>query len=96
MELLFATLIGLAIGFVVGYISPGRETYGSFLAPAVSAAVTAVVWVGLLWLGWTFDGTWIWVVSLVAGGVVALVTVRVLPERRRRADEALQQRLSKA
>jgi Flp pilus assembly protein TadB len=96
MELLFATLIGLAIGFAVSYISPGRDTYGSLLAPAVSAAVTAVVWVVLLWLGLTFDGTWIWVASLVAGGVVALVVVRVLPKRRRTSDEALQQRLSKA
>ena len=96
MELLFATLIGLFIGFVASYISPGRDTYGSFLAPAVSAAVTAVVWVALLWLGWTFDGTWIWVVSLVAGAIASLVVVRVLPKRRRSSDEALQHRLSKA
>jgi peptidoglycan biosynthesis protein MviN/MurJ (putative lipid II flippase) len=96
MELLFATLIGMAIGFGVSYFSPGRDTYGSFLVPAVSAAVTAVVWVGLLWLGWTFDGTWIWVVSLFAGGIAALAVVLSVPRRRRAADAELQGRLSKA
>ncbi|MCU1406943.1 MAG: hypothetical protein JWQ43_3246 [Glaciihabitans sp.] len=96
MELLFVTIIGLAIGFAVGYVAPGRETYGSLLTPAVSAAVTAVVWVGLVWLGWTFDGGWIWLVSLVAGGAAAVIVVLTLPRRRRASDAALLAQLSKA
>ena len=36
--------------------------------PPIGAGVAAVVWVALTWLGWAWDGGWIWVVSLVAGG----------------------------
>lgn len=94
MELLFAILIAVGIGFAVSYLTPGRDTYGFLLPPAVSAAVTAVVWVALLWLGWTFDGTWIWLVSLVVGGLAALGVCLFLPKRRRAADETLQQTLT--
>lgn len=94
MELLFAVIIAIGIGFGVSYLTPGRDTYGFLLIPAVSAAVTAVVWVGLLWLGWTFDGTWIWVVSLVLGGLAALGVCLVLPKRRQAADEDLQRSLA--
>jgi hypothetical protein len=53
-----------------------------------------VVWVALLWLGWTFDGTWIWVVSLVLGSLAGLGAALALPPRRRVADKALLTRLS--
>jgi hypothetical protein len=87
MELLFATLIGIVIGLAVGYFLPGRDTYGFLLIPAVSGSVTAAVWVALVWLGWTFDGGWIWIVSLVAGGLAALALSLFLPKRRRAEDE---------
>lgn len=87
MELLFVTVIGAGFGALVRYTVPRRGTYGSLLLPGISAAVTAAVWVGMLWLGWKFDGTWIWVVSLAAGAIAALVTAVVLP-RRRIAEDA--------
>jgi len=96
MELLFATVIGAILGTIVNYVVPGRQSYGSVLLPALAAAVTAAVWVALVWLGWTFDGTWIWVVSLVAGTAVSLVLALTLPKKRRIADENLQRSLSKA
>ena len=95
MELLFATVIGAILGTLVNYVVPGRQSYGSALLPASAAAVTAAVWVALVWLGWTFDGTWIWVVSLVAGTAVSLVLALTLPTKRRIADENLQRSLSK-
>jgi hypothetical protein len=95
MELLFSIVIALGIGFIVSALAPGRETFGSLLVPAATASVTAVIWVALVWAGWGFDGTWIWVVSLLAGGLVALALVLILPKRRRGADEELQQRLAK-
>ena len=95
MELLFATVIGAILGTIVNYVVPGRQSYGSALLPALAAAVTAAVWVALVWLGWTFDGTWIWVVSLVAGTAVSLVLALTLPTKRRIADENLQRSLSK-
>lgn len=86
MELLFVTVIAAGIGGVVRYLLPRRGTYGSLLLPAVSAAVTAAVWVVLVWLGLKFDGTWIWVVSLVLGGGAALALGLVLPRRRIAGD----------
>jgi hypothetical protein len=95
MELLFSIVIALGIGFIVSALAPGRDTFGSLLVPAVSASVTAVVWVALVWAGWGFDGTWIWVVSILAGGIAALALVLVLPKRRRASDDELQQRLAR-
>jgi len=95
MELLFVVLISAGLGAIARYTIRGRETYGAILLPAVSAAVSAVVWVALLWgLNWQFDGTWIWVASLVVGPLVALILAVVLPRRRREADRELLTRLS--
>ena len=96
MELLFVTLISFFIGLGLRYGFPGRDTYGVALTPAVAAAVTAIVWVGLTWLGWKFDGGWIWVVSLAAGGVVSLVLALLIPRSRKTGDEELLQQLSRA
>jgi hypothetical protein len=94
MELLFVILIAAGIGFVIRYVVGGRETHGILLLGSIAAIVTAVVWVALLWLGFTFDGGWIWLISLVAGGVAALVFAFVLPRNRRTADRALLTKLS--
>ena len=94
MELLFVVLIAAGIGFIMQYTLPGRENRGSLLLGSLAAAVAAVVWEGLLWLGFTFDGGWIWAISLVAAGVVTLVVALVLPGRRVRSDRAMLTRLS--
>jgi hypothetical protein len=87
MELLFVTLIAFCIGLGARYALPGRDAYGVALVPAIAAAVTAIVWVGLTWLGWKFDGGWIWVVSLAAAAVVSLVLTLVVPRVRTVKDE---------
>ncbi len=94
MELLFVTVIGAGIGLIVRYALPSRGTYGLFLLPALSAVATAIVWVALLWIGLTFDGTWIWVASLAAAVVSAVVAALVLPRRRSDADARLFSELS--
>jgi hypothetical protein len=96
MELLFVTLISFIIGLGARYALPGRDTYGVALLPAISAALTAVVWVGLTWLGWKFDGGWIWVVSLAAGAIIALVLALTVPRLRRGNDDTMLQQLSRA
>lgn len=96
MELLFVTLISFCIGLIARYALPGRDSYGVILIPAIAAALTAIVWVAVTWLGWKFDGTWIWVVSLGVGVVVSLVLALALPRVRRAHDHELLQQLSRA
>jgi len=95
MELLFVVLISASVGAILRYLLRGRETYGAALLPSISAAVSAFVWVGLLWvLNWQFDGTWIWVASLLAGPIVALIVGANLPRKRREHDRELLGKLS--
>jgi cyanate permease len=96
MELLFVTLISFCIGLGIRYALPGRDTYGVVLLPAIAAAVTAVVWVGLTWLGWKFDGGWIWVVGLGAGAGVSFILALTVPRLRRGNDDTMLQQLSRA
>jgi hypothetical protein len=92
---MFVVLLGLGIGALASYASrSGRNTYGVLLVPAVGGAVTAIVWVALLWLGWSFDGGWIWVVSLALGALAALTVAVSVPRKRVERDHALLTQLS--
>lgn len=94
MELAYVTVIGAAIGALARYALPGRRTYGLFLLPAIAAAVTAVVWVGLVWLGWKFDGGWIWAVSLAAATAASIAGALLIVRYRANADKRLLHQLS--
>jgi hypothetical protein len=94
MELVYVTVIGAAIGLLGRYVLPGRRTYGILLLPAAAAAVTAAVWVILVWAGWRFDGGWIWVVSLGAAVLVSVLVPLLLPRSRDRHDARLLHQLS--
>ncbi|MBN9606453.1 MAG: hypothetical protein J0G30_07565 [Actinomycetales bacterium] len=87
MEIIYVTVIGAGIGLVLRYLLPHRASYGLVLLPCASAAVTAAIWAGLTWLGWTPAGGWIWVAALGAALAIALVLGLVLPAQRRTADE---------
>jgi hypothetical protein len=96
MELLFVTVIGAGIGFITRYVTRGREHYGALLLPAVAGATTAAVWVLLLWAGLTFDGGWIWVISLAAAVIVSVALALQLPRHRVKDDQLLLNRLLNA
>jgi peptidoglycan/LPS O-acetylase OafA/YrhL len=96
MELLFVTLGGAILGLAARYGLPKRETHGALLVPAIGAIVASVVWAALTWVGWKFDGGWIWVVSLVAAGVVAALASVSLGRQRTARDSELLSRLSRA
>ena len=87
MELAYVTVIGAFIALALRYLLPGRTDYGLLLLPAVGGAVTAVVWVGLVWLGFKFDAGWIWVISLVASGVASIVVALIVVRARKIGDE---------
>lgn len=93
MELLFVIVIAACIGAIVRYSVPRHGTYGAALLPAASAAVASTVWVALLWAGFTFDGTWIWVASIGAGVIAPIVIAIVLPRFRTESDAAKLARL---
>jgi len=95
MELLFVVLGGAILGLAARYSLQRRHTYGSALVPAVGAGVAAVVWVGLTWLGWPWDGAWIWVVSFVAAGLASVASVLVIGPRREHGDAELFERLAR-
>lgn len=95
MELLFVVLIAAAFGLAVRYIFRGRETYGSALLPAISAAAASLVWVFLLWVPrMTFDGGWIWVISLLVGPLTAAIFAVYLPRIRHEHDRVALTQLS--
>lgn len=93
MELLFVVIGAAGLGAIPRYLLPHRDTYGSALLPSVSAAVASVVWVGLTWLGWPYDGGWIWWVSLGAGALAALFLPMLISSPRLRHDDELFKRL---
>jgi len=94
MELLFVTIGGAILGLIARGVLPWRPTYGVAILPTIGAFVTGPVWVGCTWLGWKWDGGWIWAVSLLAGGLATLVVGIFLGPRRERADTALFERLA--
>jgi small basic protein len=96
MELLFVTLGGVILGLAARYGVPKRNTHGALLVPAVGAIVASVVWAALTWVGWKFDGGWIWVVSLVASGVIAAVASVFLGRQRTANDTELLTKLGRA
>ncbi|MET0480875.1 MAG: hypothetical protein ABWY23_00320 [Mycetocola sp.] len=87
MELLFIILFGAAAGVAVHYALPWRGTHGIALIPAVGGVVAAIVWVALTWLGWAWDGGWIWAVTLVMAAVAAAVVDLYLGRHRKASDE---------
>ena len=95
MELLFVIVIAAGIGAILRYALPKRSTYGVLLLPAAAAIAAAIVWVATLWaVRWSFDGTWIWVASLLTAFGVALALAIVVPRRRAEIDAAKLQQLS--
>ncbi|ARJ05691.1 hypothetical protein DVJ78_09940 [Humibacter sp. BT305] len=86
MELLFVTLGGVILGILARYVLPRRGTHGVILVPAIGALASAVIWVALTWLGWPWDGGWIWAVTLVATAVIVAVVDLVLGRVREEAD----------
>jgi hypothetical protein len=96
MELIFVTAIGICLAVIVRYTIPGRTTSGILLIPAIGGAVTCASWVVLVWAGLTFDGGWIWLISLAAGLIASILAAVILPRRRRAADDELFRRLSHA
>lgn len=81
-------VMGATIGLLARYLLPGREWVGLFLNPLAAAAASGIVWTIGAALGAAADNGWLWLASLAAALVVALLIPRVLPARREAADAA--------
>jgi len=93
MQILLGILIGAVVGLVVHFALPGRNGRGMVVAPIVGAAVAAVVWAGLTWLGFGIDAPWIWLAAIVIPAVVTVPVVLALAAARRRTEAAERARL---
>lgn len=93
---MFAVLGGILLADGIRYLFPHRHSYGVLLLPALGGVLSAVAWAALTWLGWKFDGGWIWVVSLALAALAAVLVAILVSRRRVAADEMLLQSLSKA
>ncbi|PFG31648.1 hypothetical protein [Paramicrobacterium agarici] len=89
MELLFVMLFGIAAGLAARYALPWRLQHGSMLVPAIGTISAAVVWLALTWLGWAWDGGWIWVVSIAASVVVSVGLDLLIGTMRNAKDAAM-------
>ncbi len=94
MELLFVVIGAAGLGAIPRYLLADRDRYGSALLPSVSVAVASIVWAGLTWLDWPFDGGLIWWASLIAGTVAAFVVALLIPRKRKVRDTELFETLS--
>jgi hypothetical protein len=93
MELLFIALGGAILGLGAHYASPWRAERGVLLLPGVGVVTSAIVWVALTYLGWPWDGGWIWAVTLVVTAIAVAVAAIVLGRSRAESDRRLLARL---
>lgn len=88
MEILFVALAGIILGIGAGAALPRHQLRGIALVPAIGGAAASIVWVALTWLGWAWNGGWIWVATLVLAALVSVVGGQLLSVRRERGDIA--------
>ena len=86
MELLFIGLIGVLAGLVGKVTLPRRDLLGVLLLPGIGGAAGAIVWVALTWVGWKWNGGWIWVTT-IAAIVLTVVAAAILVGRARAAAD---------
>ena len=86
LSLVYVTVVGASLGVIARFLLPRRHTYGFVLLPAIGAAVSAAIWVGVQWfklLGFPLD----WFAAL-GGALVVSVVVALILSRARSASDA--------
>lgn len=96
MEILLGIVIGAALGIVLHFALPRRETRSVALAPLVAAAAGAVSWTALTWAGLGVGAPLLWIAAVVVPLLIAAPVVLLLAATRTRADERERQRLGLA
>lgn len=85
LSLVYVTVVGAGLGVIARFLLPGRHTYGFVLLPAIGAAVSAAIWVGVQWfdlLGFPLD----WFAALGAALVASVIVASIIGRARSASD----------
>ncbi|MBW4042189.1 MAG: hypothetical protein HIU86_08695 [Acidobacteria bacterium] len=88
MQLIYAETVAIVLGLAAHAVLPRRGLTGVLLLPAVGGVACAIVWVGLTWARVQQGGAAMWLASLLAAALSAVVVGMVVRTTRERSDEA--------
>ena len=87
MQLIYAETVAIVLGLAAHAVLPRRHLTGVVLLPAVAGVACAIVWVGLTWAQVPQGGPAMWLASLLAAVLSAVVVGVALRTTRARIDE---------
>jgi hypothetical protein len=88
MYILLALIGACVLGIGAHYLIGGRELRGVAVTPALSTAISAIVYTGLQWASVGEDNVWLWIGSVLGAPLVAALITVVIVAARRRSDAA--------
>ncbi len=87
MQLIYAETVAIVLGLAAHAVLPRRGLTGVLLLPAVAGAAGAIVWVALTWAQVQQGGPAMWLASLLAAALSAVVVGVLVRTSRSRRDE---------
>jgi len=93
MLIVLALVAAAAIGLALHFVLPLRDTRGVALAPLLEAAIAALMYTSLTWLGLAESNPWLWVASILIPAAVTAAVVIVVSRSRAAHDERERRRL---
>lgn len=87
MQLIYAETVAIVLGLAAHAVLPHRGLTGVLLLPAVAGVAAAIVWVGLTWAQVPQGGPAMWLASLLAAVLSAVVVGLVVRRTRAIRDE---------
>ncbi|WP_433677036.1 hypothetical protein [Microbacterium gorillae] len=93
MYILLAVIGGILLGAAAHAMLPARASRGVVVSGALGGAAAAIVYTALTWSGVAESSVWMWVASLGAAIVVAVLGTVILTRQRLSHDAAEDARL---
>jgi hypothetical protein len=87
MLIVLALVAAVAIGLALHFALPLRPARGVALAPLLDAAIAAVIYTSLTWLGLAESNPWLWVASILIPAAVTGIVLVVVSRARVARDE---------
>lgn len=87
MQLIYAETVAIVLGLAAHAVLPRRDLTGVLLLPAVAGVACAIVWVGLTWAQVLQGGPAMWLASLLAAVLSAVVVGVPVRTSRHRTDQ---------